>query len=296
MLSKHWIGIFFGENILRLILTIICFFLLCTGVCFSQDTSARYVSLAPSSTEILFAIGLDKEIVGVSSYCNYPQQARLKEIVGTFSQPNIEKIVSLKPDIVFCAGIEQAPVAAQLKRLGIKVAVHEPKNIKELLDSIKEIGGLTAKQAQAEELVKKMQQTIQEVNAKAAAIPLEQRPWVFVEYWNNPLMTAGPGSFIDELITLAGGRNIAYDAPRAYCNFSPEEVLSRNPGCIILAYMVSGDAATTLTHRLGWSALSAVKNKRVYSDINPDLLLRPGPRIVEGLRQVHIRLYPQDKP
>jgi len=265
--------------------------LLSTGVCFSQDASARYVSLAPSSTEILFALGLDKEIVGVSSYCDYPAQARLKEIVGTFSQPNIEKIVSLKPDIVFCAGIEQAPVAAQLKRLGIKVVTHEPKNIKELLDSIKEIGNLTARQAQAEELVKKMGQTIQEVTGKTAAIPVEQRPSVFVEYWNNPLMTAGPGSFIDELITLAGGRNIAFDAPRAYCNFSPEEVLSRNPDCIILAYMVGGNAATTLTHRLGWSQLSAIKNNRVYSDINPDILLRPGPRIVEGLVELHRRLY-----
>lgn len=280
---------------MRTLLTLICFFLLCAGVCFSQDASARYVSLAPSSTEILFALGLDKEIVGVSSYCDYPAQARLKEIVGTFSQPNIEKIVSLKPNIVFCAGIEQAPVAAQLKRLGIKVAAHEPKNIKELLDSIREIGNLSARQAQAEELVKKMSATIQDVSRKTMTIPLEQRPWVFVEYWNNPLMTAGPGSFIDELITLAGGRNIAYDAPRAYCNFSPEEVLSRNPDCIILAYMAGGDAATTLTHRFGWSALSAVKNKRVYSDINPDLLLRPGPRIVEGLRQVYIRLHPQEK-
>ena len=275
---------------------LISVFLLCSfaGIGFCQNTSARYVSLAPSSTEILFALGLDKEIVGVSSYCDYPAQARLKEIVGTFSQPNVEKVVSLKPDIVFCAGIEQAPVAAQLKRLGIKVVAHEPKNIKELLDSIKEIGSLTARQAQADELVKKMEQIIQEVSGKAAAIPVKLRPSVFVEYWNNPLMTAGPGSFIDELITLAGGRNIAYDAPRAYCNFSPEEVLSRNPDCIILAYMVSGNAATELTHRLGWSQLSAIKNNRVYADIDPSILLRPGPRIVEGLRQVHIRLYPRD--
>jgi len=268
-------------------------FLFFFGLCIPAALAARYVSLAPSATEILFALGLDNEIVGVSSFCDWPPQARQKEMVGTFSRPNIEKIISLHPDIVFCAGIEQAPAADQLKRLGIKVASREPKSIKELLDSITEIGALTSRQERAAALVGKMEESIDRVKSETASVDVSGRPTVFVEYWNNPLMTAGPGSFIDELITLAGGRNIANDAPRPYCNFSPEAVISRDPDCIIMAYMLGEDASAALKQRLGWSSLSAIKNHRVYADIDPNLLLRPGPRIVEGLEQLHRRLYPR---
>lgn len=258
----------------------------------SEGKRLRIVSLAPSTTETLFALGLDEEIVGVSSFCNYPLKARGKEKIGTFSQPNIEKILSLKPDIIFCTGLEQAPVIGKLKQLHLKVCVSDPSGIKELFDSIREMAELTGRGKEAVLLIDKMRKGLSEIKSKADLIPEEEKVKVFVEFWNDPLMTAGKESFIDELIILAAGVNIAHDIEKPYSYFSPEEVMKRNPDCIIVAYMVNEDAAKRMKERLGWRHIKAVKNGRVYSDINPDILLRPGPRLVEALSELHERLYP----
>lgn len=259
---------------------------------FASERTPRYISLAPSTTEILFALGLDKEIAGVSSYCNYPPKAQSKEKVGNFSQPNIEKILALRPDYIFCTGLEQAPVIAELKRLNLKVYVADPKNIGELLESIRRIGKLTHKENAAESLIADMKSQIEEINSKTRLIPEEKKPRVFIEIWHDPLTTVGKGSFIDELITLAGGINIAGDAKRAYSTFSAEEVIRRNPECIILAYMDKEQPIKLVGKRFGWTGIAAVKNNRIYNDINPDSLLRPGPRVVSGLKEIYKRLYP----
>ncbi|MBU4345829.1 MAG: cobalamin-binding protein [Candidatus Omnitrophica bacterium] len=256
-----------------------------------ENHEPRYISLAPSTTEILFSLGLDKEIIGVSSFCNYPLKAQEKEKIGSFSQPNIEKILSLKPDIIFCTGLEQTPAVGKLRQLDLKVYVSNPSNMEELFTSIKEMAALTDKEKEAEVLVYTMKLKIEKIYSKVKLIPQQNRPTVFVEYWNKPLMTAGRDSFIDDLITLAGGVNIAYDTPRPYSYFSPEVVIRRNPTCIILAYMVNEKAAQAIRERLGWRNISAIKHNRVYTDINPDLLLRPGPRVVEGLAEMYKRLY-----
>lgn len=278
---------------LSIISSILMLPILCYGYTSSvRNQKLRIISLAPSTTEILFALELDDEIVGISLFCNYPQETQTKEKVGTFSQPNIEKILSLKPDIIFCTGLEQAPVVRELRQMNLKVYVSDPKNMKELFDSIRDIGMLTGKEKEADNLIKKMNQIIAEIESELKSIPQEEKPRVFVEIWNDPLMTAGEGSFIDELIVLAGGINIAYDTRRAYSYFSPEQVIRRNPDCIILTYMDKEKPAKTIGKRFGWKEISAVKNSRIYNDINPDLLLRPGPRLTNGLREIHRRLYP----
>jgi iron complex transport system substrate-binding protein len=253
--------------------------------------SPRYISLAPAATEILFALGLDKEIVGVSSYCDYPAKAKEKDKFGTFSDPNIEKVLSLKPDIVFATGLEQAPVVVRLEKLGIKVCVSDPKNMKGLFQSINEIGRITHKEKEAEGLVARMQKRIEAVKEKAKGVPKEKRPRVFIEIWHDPLMTAGPGSIVSEILELAGGENIAYDAPRAYSRFSAEVIIRRNPQVIILGYMSKENTNELISERLGWQDISAVKNRRIVSNINPDLILRPGPRLVEGLEEIYRCLY-----
>jgi iron complex transport system substrate-binding protein len=251
----------------------------------------RYISLAPATTEILFALGLDEEIVGVSSYCDYPAKTKEKDKFGTFSDPNIEKVLSLKPDIVFATGLEQAPAVIRLEKLGIKVCVSDPKNIEELLQSVNEIGRITHKEKEAGELVVQMQKRIEVVKEKAKGVPKEKRPRVFIEIWHDPLMTAGPGSIVNEILGLAGGENIAYDAPRAYSRFSAEVIIKRNPQVIILGYMSKENTNKLVSKRLGWQDISAVKNKRIVSNINPDLILRPGPRLVEGLEEIYRCLY-----
>ncbi|MCX5702917.1 MAG: cobalamin-binding protein [Candidatus Omnitrophica bacterium] len=259
---------------------------------FSSSPKLRVISLAPSTTEILFALGLDDEITGVSQYCNYPPKALSKEKVGTFSQANIEKVLLLKPDIIFCTGLEQAPIITKLKQLNLRVYISDPSNFKELFDSIREIGRLVNKEGRAVALIAEMKAGIEKITSKVKLIPQERRPKVFVEIWHSPLMTAGRGSFIDELLGLAGGVNIAYDTQRPYSYFSPEQVIKRDPDCIILAYMDKESPLKIIKGRFGWNNISAVKNNRIYNDINPDALLRPGPRLVEALEEIYERLYP----
>lgn len=255
-------------------------------------TNPRYISLAPSTTEILFALGLDDEIAGVSAYCDYPPQAKNKVSVGAFSYPNIEKILSLKPDYIFCTGLEQAPVIIELRRLKLKVYVADPKNIKELLNTVRDIGKITERKKQAEDLTKNIESQIEEVSSQVKLIPLNKRPKVFIEIWHDPLTTAGKGSFIDELINLAGAVNIAHNIKRPYSIFSAEEVIKSNPDSVILAYMNKEIPARLMEKRLGWSQISAVKNNRLYNDIDPNILLRPGPRVGEGLKALYNKLYP----
>ena len=251
----------------------------------------RYISLAPSTTEILFALGMDDEIAGVSTFCNYPPKAKTKENVGNFSNPNIEKILSLKPDYIFCTGLEQAPIVAELKRLGLKVYISDPRNIKELMESISDMGRITGKDKEAQELIRDTQAQIDNIAALVKLIPENKRLKVFIEIFDDPLTTAGRGTFIDELITMAGGINIAGYTKRAYTIFSQEEVIKRNPDCIIIAYMGKEKPAKLMLKRFAWDSISAVKNNRLYNDIDPDTLLRPGPRVALGIKEIYARLY-----
>lgn len=264
--------------------------------CHSQSSEIkkqRIISIAPTITEILFGLGLDDEIIGVTTFCNYPPKALTKEKVGTFSQPNIEKILSLKPDIIFATGLEQASVVEKLKQLKLNVFVSDPSNLQEVFTSILKIGKMTFREKESEVLVKQMKIKIEQVKTKVKTIPQDKRPKVFVEIWNDPLMTAGKGSFVDELIGLAGGINIAYDTPRPYSYFSAEQVIKRNPDCIILGYMEKRNAPNSVKNRLGWKEINAVRNNRIYNDINSDIIFRSGPRLAEGLEEIHKRLYPK---
>ena len=258
----------------------------------SYTNTPRYISLAPSTTEILFALGLDEEIVGVSTYCNYPQAAKSKTKVGDFSQPSMETIISLHPDYIFGTGLEQAPVISELKRIFPNVYVADPATIDELFKTINDIGRITNRTKEAKELLRDMFEDIETINALVKNIPQDKKVKVFVEIWHEPLMTAGKGSFVDELITMAGGINVAHDVARPFCNYSSEKVISLDPECIILTYMDKAAPLKLLESRFGWKNITAVKNKRVFNDIDPDILLRPGPRITEGLKEIFKRLYP----
>jgi iron complex transport system substrate-binding protein len=258
----------------------------------TENHALRIISLTPATTEILFALGLDKEIIGVSTFCDYPKAALSKERVGTFSQANVEKILFLRPTIVFCTGLEQTPLVSEFKQLGLKVYVCDPSNLKELFTCIREMGALTGKEKEAAALVAAMQAGLHEINAKVNKVALNKRPKIFVEIWNVPLMSVGRTSFVDELITLAGGTNIAGDMPRPYSYFSSEQVLKRDPDIIFVTHMTRGEPLSLLKSRFGWDKITAVKNKRVYNDIDPDILLRPGPRLIEGLQEIAKRLYP----
>ncbi len=283
-------------KIIRLIVSLFfCF--LCPNS-WAQDTAVakklRIISLAPATTEILFALGLDQNIIAVSQFCDYPKAALTKEKAGTFSAPDIERIIYLKPDIIFCTGLEQAETVHKLRQLGLNVCVSDPKNFEELFSSISAIAGYTHKDAAAQMLIADMKKRINSVQARAARRSYQRKQKVFIEIWHDPLITPGRPSFLDELITLAGGENITGTIARPYGIVNPEFVISSNPDCIILAYMQPTQARETIRKRLGWQKISAVSHNRIYGDIDPNILLRPGPRAVEALEDIYERLYPDE--
>lgn len=245
------------------------------------------VSIAPSNTEILFALGLGDRVVGVTEACDYPPEAGSKPKVGHVEM-NMEKIVGISPDLVVAVGSMQLPAIETLSGLGIPVVALDPKTLRGVLDSIVLMGRITGTEDKASLLVERLNDEIQGIQLQAAeAVMKEGRPRVFVEIWDDPLMTAGPGTFIDELIRMAGGENVSGDAGMEWPEFSVEAVVQRDPDVIVTVWTDRED----VLRRPAWNGLSACRTGRVYK-MNPDILTRPGPRLVEGLRDLLKIIHP----
>ncbi|MEI8375926.1 MAG: ABC transporter substrate-binding protein [Planctomycetota bacterium] len=256
----------------------------------------RIVSLAPNVTEILFALGLGDQIVGVTDRCNYPPAATEIKRISGFGTPNVEKLLVLGPDRVIACGLEKPEFTQVLRQAGILVVNVQPigfmASFPELFDAVGQIGEATGHSAEAKKLVANMQAELDAVAARVDRIEDTQRPRVFVEIEESPLMTAGAGSFIDDLIRRAGGRNVAHEISTAYPRIDPEKVIAWNPEVILVAHSNGpGQAAERLARHIGWSDVAAVRERRVIDDIDPDLLFRPGPRLVEGVKALAARLY-----
>lgn len=258
-------------------------------------TGLRIISLTPATTELLFELGLDEEIVGVSNYCSWPLQAKAKEKVGSFSAPNLEKIIMLKPDLVVLTGMEQEHIKGILSRLNIEYINVDPANLNELILSIKELGKVTCRESEARRLTEKISSAIAGLRRLTYDIPQKSKPKVYMEIWHDPIMCPGRDSFVNDMITVAGGINITSELKRAYSRIGPEQIILRDPDTIILTYMKPDDwVKDTFSKRLGWKDISAVRKGKVYADVNPDIILRPGPRVVEGLLELYKRFYYED--
>ena len=270
---------------------VLLFFMICFCALSALAKDMRIISLAPATTEILFALGLDKEIVAVSSFCDYPPQALNKEKAGTFSDPDIEKILSLKPDLIFCTGLKQAAMVTKLRQLGLRVCISDPADFNELFASIKEIAALTGKNHEGEKIITNMSDTIDWVKEQVKRDEHGKPLRVYVEIWHGPLVTTGRNTFISKILQIAGAVNIADNCAKSYFDITAEEVLVSDPQVIIAAYMANGDARAQLMRRPGWSNVSAVRDSRVYNDIDSNIFLRPGPRLALGLKEIYKRLY-----
>lgn len=244
----------------------------------------RIVSASPSNTEILFALGLGDKVVGVTTFCNYPKEAVTKEKIGDF-RLNKEKIISLKPDIVFATtGAES--LAEELAEVGIKTVIIAPQNIKETQETIKLMARITNRQKEGEAVVNKMDV---EQKAVQSILPArDKKVKVFVLLDANELYTVGPHTFLDELITLAGGENIAADVNSQYPKYSEEVLLQKNPDVILVTFPIKEQVLAKET----WQNINAVKNGRVI-ELDGDLVTRPGPRLMQGLKQIARALYPE---
>lgn len=250
----------------------------------------RIVSLAPSNTEVLYALGLGARVVGVTEFCNYPPEAKEKPKIGGFTKIDLERVVGLNPDLVLATNIHNRTVVPELEKRGITVVVVEPKNVNDVLTKITFVGKLTGASDNAAKLTAQMQARIDAVISKVATA--KNKPRVFYEI-DKSLYTPGPGSFIDDMIVKAGGINIAADAKGSYVQLSPEAIIAKDPEVILLGDMAFGESPESVRARPGWANISAVKNGRIVPIPNEDVVSRPGPRVVEGLELIARALHPE---
>ncbi len=251
----------------------------------------RIVSLAPNITEILYSLGLDEEIVGVSNHCNFPEKAKRKVRVGSYISLDFEKITSLNPDLIIATGAGNTrEMVDRLGKLGFQTYVIFPKNFDDILQSIIHIGQVVNRDREARGIVEGMRRRSQRVIELTKNLP---RPKVFVQIGDAPIVTVGKGSFADDLLRLAGGENIAGKEKGVYPRFGMEEILKRSPEVIVISSMnPKGDYQKILQEWTRWKTIPAVKNGRIYL-IDSDLLDRPSPRIINGLEELARVLHPE---
>jgi cobalamin transport system substrate-binding protein len=257
----------------------------------TPGTYLRIVSLAPSITEILYALGLENQIVGVTQHCNYPADALTKPKVGSYVDLNVEKILTLKPDLVIATadGNEKDSVE-RLVKFGIRVLVTNPKNLPEVFETIQTIGRVTSREQQALAIIAALHKRADHIIQACARL---SQPKVFLQINEQPLMTVGRDTFHNNLITLANGMNISGGEVIKYPKFSLEQVLKAKPDVILITSMERGAAGENKKGRWKqWGQIPAVKNGRIQL-LDSDLLDRPSPRLVDGLEALAQAIHPE---
>ncbi|MBO0961855.1 ABC transporter substrate-binding protein [Neobacillus sp. MM2021_6] len=255
----------------------------------------KIVSLIPSNTEIAYALGLEKEVVGVSDFDNYPEEVKKKEKIGGM-EVNLEKIISLQPNLVLAhastADNSKASLQ-QLKDAGIAVlVVNDAQNFDQVYDSISMIGKATGESKKADELIQVMKEKLAEI--KAQANDIKEKKKVFIEVSPAPeIFTTGNNTFMNEMLTMINAENLAADQ-EGWVQLDQEEIIKRNPDVIITTYggYEKEKPAQQVVSRKGWENVNAVKNKLVI-DVDSDRVTRSGPRIVEGVEDLAKAVYPE---
>jgi iron complex transport system substrate-binding protein len=243
----------------------------------------RIISLAPNVTEILFALGLESRIAGVTSYCDFPEAAKSKEKIGDTLQPNLEKIISLKPDLVVVSTSSQLEnLTRRLDQLAVPVYVTNPRSVREVAASIRSLGEVTGTSERAQSLAAEMQSRIDAVERGVSGLP---RPSVLYVLQIGPLITAGRDTFINDLINTAGGKSISGDETADYPQFSRETVVARAPEVIVAPSSHGVEFVKESDLRRDFATTPAIRSNRIVW-VTPDLVDRPGPRIVDGLEQL----------
>jgi iron complex transport system substrate-binding protein len=264
----------------------------------------RIVSLAPSTTEILFALDLDDKVVGVTDYCNYPYdfsawvEAGNMTSVGDFSDPSMEVVTSLAPDLILATGGVQAETVATMRNLGLKVLVLDPPSVDGVLADIELVGNATGKRGYAVSLVNSLKSRIDAVAEKVASST--SKPKVYYEVWYDPtsLWSAGSKSFQNELIEKAGGENIFADTEWDYFQSNTEVVIEKNPDVILLPSSGMGfgepfwGSLDAVKARPVWNTISAVQNNKIFQ-VDGDAIARAGPRVVDSIEQLAEFFHPE---
>jgi ABC-type Fe3+-hydroxamate transport system substrate-binding protein len=248
----------------------------------------RIISTSPEMTELLFAVGAGGRVVGVVRGCDWPPAARGLPPVGDFSNVSVERVAALEPDLIITTGHEQKRILAQLERLGVPTVAFLASDIASVRRNVEAVGVIVGEEERAAALLTEFDGELSAVESETGKVPAAEWPRVYLEISPEPLMTVAEGSFVHEAISRAGGVNVGAGLPRPYSRIDPEAVIARDPEVIVLCH----DAATPagVAARTGWSRIAAVEEGRIYK-ANPDLVLRAGPRLGEGVALLHDLFY-----
>jgi len=255
------------------------------------DDPDRVVSLAPSITEIVYSLDSQQRLVGATQYSDYPAEAGELPSVGSYVYLDLEKIVSLKPDL--CIAIKDGnplSIIRRLEQMGIAVYAVNPRDLDSVMQTISDIGTILGAEQRAAEVVSDMDQRMAEVSKKVDSV--SHRPGVFFQIGVDPIVSAGSNTFINELIQKAGGRNLAGGHP-GYPRYSVEDVLALAPEVIIVTSMDRQKVFDRVLHQWRqWEDLPAVADERIHL-VDSNLYDRPSPRLVKGLEELVRLIHPQ---
>ena len=250
-------------------------------------SSMKIISLSPAATEIIYEIGSEDLIIGVSSYCDYPIDAINKKKMGSFEAPDIEKIFLSNPDIVFLDSNIQISIISQLQNLGIKIILLNAKTFEDILQNIKIIGQITSNELHSLNLCKQMNEICSEIYLKVKYC--DHKPTIFFEVWDNPLMCAGSETFIYHVILISGGKNIINLNIKDYSRYNLEVLIYNNPEIYVIN---SHNNIDNITNRLEYNNIQSIFNKNIFI-IDENIISRPGPRIILGIEYISNILHPE---
>ncbi|MEM0344038.1 MAG: cobalamin-binding protein [Thermoplasmata archaeon] len=249
----------------------------------------RIVSVAPTPTEILFAVGAGDQVVGVDDYSDYPAEVENLTRVGSYTL-NLEAIVALQPDLIVASDLVPRAQLEQLRSQGIPYVIFADRTLEDVFKTIRLAGLITGHVDEADALAASLASRVEAVTSKTLAENVT-KPRVYLEYY--PYWTYGPGSFGDDLIILAGGENIAHNTSSEYPNVASEFVIGQDPEIIVFTTgVMSTTTAESIASRPGWENITAVVNGAIYG-IDDNLVSRYGPRIVDGLEQLAAIIHPE---
>jgi len=259
-----------------------------------QSAPTRVISVAPKNTELVYALGLGDRLVGVTTFCNYPPAAiELPKIGGVTSQTiNQEQIVALRPDLILCSNLMHEDLMSTWEELEIPVLVMGAETLAEMYEEMKMLAQLLSCPDVATTVISSLQDRVQSVTEAVKKIPADQRPKLFYQVWDEPLMGAGPSSFIGEILDLTGGINILNDVKDPYPYVSHEIVVSKNPDIIFAPTTHSQEVIPEkIAQQPGWEAIEASRNQQIYL-LDGDQVSRRGPRMIDALETMVGLMYP----
>ncbi len=276
---------------------VMLFSIVLVGTCFQAwaEDKVKIVSLSPNLTELIFHLGKGECIVGRSSACDYPAEVKNIPIAGKFGVPSMEVVAGLKPDYIVSSGIKDEGVRKNIEELGIKFIIFPNVTIDDYYMSVSELGRILGCGELADEEIRRVRKIFDAEKKITRAVPQEKRPRVYLEVWNNPLMTVGCKSFVHDLIAMSGGVNVAGGEEIGYLKCSREWIILSKPDVIIVPAM-GKFAGDEIKERAGWSEIPAVKNDRIYTGMEESLIYRLGPRMTESLKMFRKCFFPDGVP